>query len=441
MIKIKIVIRLLFLLVLTLGCVFYAPTISPTVDIPTAVVVKEAQEEIFLPHVELLPASPLPTALSPVATSTAPTPTATAAPTEAKVATPESPPTATPIPPPVLKPDYGIQIDPNDQDLARVLRWVEGLGFRWVKVQVEWSFAEARANEYRWEDLDRVVALVNEFQFDLLIGVVDAPGWLRAGVGYNGPPTDPAEFGRFMTAFATHYAGQVTAYELWNEPNLSREWYGETLNPAAFVTLVAQGSQAIRQADPQALIISGGLGVTGIDDGIQAIDDRRFLREALNAGLAQWVDGIGVHPYGYANPPWERASDTTHTASAWNEHPSFFFLDTLEDYHAILQAAGVTLSLWPTEFGWPSVQGIRSENLPSDFAYPYAAWVTEEMQAQYLVEACRLMDERPWVGPFFVWNLNTVVVWGAERPEAVFSLLRPDTAWRPAYIALRVHEP
>ena len=111
--------------------------------------------------------------------------------------------------------------------------------------------------------------------------------------------------------------------------------------------------------------------------------------------------------------------------SGWNDHPSFFFLDTLEDYHAILANAGVHLPLWPTEFGWPAAEGIRSLDLPPDFPYPYAAWVTEQEQADYLVGASQLMVERPWVGPFFIWNLNVSVTWGAERPESLFSVLKP----------------
>ncbi len=351
------------------------------------------------------------------------------------------PPTATPLPPPAPKPGYGVQIDPNTDDLSQVLRWVQGMGFGWVKVQVQWHIIEQRPEDYHWEELDRLVNLSYDFNFKLLISVVSAPGWLRSGEGNTGPPHDPAEFGRFMRTMASRYAGKVTAYELWNEPNLSREWYGETLGAAAYVTLLEAGSMGVRQGDPLAFVISAAPAVTGIDDGVTAIDDRRFLREMLAAGAAQWVDGIGVHPYGYGNPPWERAADAAHEASAWNNHPSFFFLDTLEDYHAILQEYNITLSLWPTEFGWPATEGIRSTNLPPDFSYPYAAWITEQEQADYLIAASKLIAERPWVGPFFLWNLNTSVVWGSDRPEATFSLLRTDTAFRKAYIALRVHQP
>ena len=396
------------------------PAISPPATPPARDLATPDTDEdttIFLPLVDAGEASPTPI----------PTLAPTATPTE--------------LPPPVPKPSFGIQIDPNTDDPSLVLRWVEGLGFGWIKIQVEWSIIEQTPERYRWVELDRWVRLSNEFGFEFLLGVVDAPGWLRAEPGHNGPPQDPAEFGRFMGVLASRYAGRITAYELWNEPNLQREWYGETLDPAAFVALTAAGSQAVRQADPQALLISAAPAVTGIDDGVTAIDDRRFLREALQAGLAQWVDGVGIHPYGYGNPPGERATDATHVRTAWNNHPSFFFLDTLEDYRAILLEAGVDAQLWPTEFGWPAADGIRSTDLPHDFAYSYAAWVTEREQAEYLITAARLMRERPWVGPFFIWNLNMSVTWGAERPESLFSLLRPNGIYRPAYIALRLHRP
>ena len=266
-----------------------------------------------------------------------------------------------------------------------------------------------------------------------------APDWTRASELESGPPSDYDQFGRFMGQLASRYQGRVAAYELWNEPNLAREWQGDTLDPARFVALVAQGATAVRAADPRALVISGAPAVTGINDGVQAVDDRVYLRGCYEAGIARWVDGIGVHPYGFANPPDERWQDPSHTASGHNDHPSFFFLDTLEDYHAIALDYGDSApSLWVTEFGWASVDGMGDM---STAGWEYGREVDEQQQADYITRAYHLGDERPWVGPMFLWNLNLAPIWGTGDPVSAYSLLRPDGDYRPSYIALRLLEP
>jgi len=205
----------------------------------------------------------------------------------------------------------------------------------------------------------------------------------------------------------------------------------------------------VRAADPDALVISGAPAVTGINDGVEALDDRVFLRGMVEAGVAQWVDGIGVHPYGFANPPDESWQDSAHVASSHNDHPSFFFRDTLEDYRAIMLAYGdTTHQVWATEFGWPSIEGMEPE-VSADGTRPvvdttgweYAREVSEAQQADYIVRAYRMGDERSWVGPMFLWNLNLATTWGPSDDVSAYSLLHPDRTYRPAYIALRLAEP
>ncbi len=321
-------------------------------------------------------------------------------------------------------------------DDPRVLRWAQGLGVEWVKQQIDWNVLEHGPGNIEWEQLDRVVDLCNAFNFRLLIGVVNAPGYLRPDPNGFGPPADYAEFGRFMQQLAERYRGRVDAYELWNESNLQREWQGDVLDPARFVALVAAGSQGVRAGDPEALVISGAPAVTGINDGVTAIDDRVYLRGMLEAGVAQWVDGIGVHPYGFANPPEASWRDPEQVAPSHNSHPSFFFRDTLEDYRALLLEYGLgDLPLWVTEFGWPSVEGLGEMDTTG---WEYARDVSEQQQAEYIVRAFQMGRGTDWVGPMFLWNLNMAWVWGNTRPDSAYSLVRPDGSFRPAYIALRL---
>ncbi len=397
------------------------PSPSPSVEQPAGT------PRLFFPFV----ASEQATATVPPARSPAP-------PATEPVRPPQGAPSPTPLPPPVPKPDWGLQVHLFGLDVDQVLTWARGTGVGWIKQQVEWTNIEHAPGQYDWAELDRIVDKVNGYGFKLLLGVNHAPAWMRTDPVEYGPPHDPAEFGRFMGLLAARYRGRVAAYELWNEPNLRREWRGEPLDPALFVALVQAGSEAIRAADPDALVISGAPAVTGINDGVTAVDDRVYLRGMLAAGVARWVDGIGVHPYGFANPPEASWRDAQQVSSSHNDHPSFFFRDTLEDYRALLVAAGAgDLPLWVTEFGWPSVEGL---GLVDVTGWEYAREVTEEEQAAYIVRAFRWGDARPWVGPMFLWNLNIAPLWGPSRPESAYSLLRPDGSYRPAYIALRLAE-
>ena len=401
------------------------PPDSPTVSPPTtlAPAMTPTSITVYLPGIAGGGESILPT----------PTPPASPAATEPQPSGP------TPLPPPVPKPGYGVQIHLFAGDTAETLHWARGLGVGWVKQQVMWHTIEHGPNDFEWEQLDRAVEACDAFGFRLLLSVIRAPDWTRAVELESGPPADYAEFGRFMGQVATRYRGRVAAYELWNEPNLAREWRGDTLDAARFVALVAEGAMAVRAADPAALIISGAPAVTGINDGVEAIDDRVFLRGMYEAGVARWVDGIGAHPYGFANPPGESWRDAEHVASSHNEHPSFFFQDTLEDYRAIMLAYGDTgRQLWITEFGWPSVEGMGAMDTAG---WEYGRQVSESQQARYVVRAYQMGDERPWVGPMFLWNLNLATIWGSGDPVSAYSLLRPNRSYRPSYLALRFAQP
>ena len=361
-----------------------------------------------------------------------------------------APPTPTPEPaypeytgPPLNRDEVGIQIYLHRQDVRDLLRHFEALGVGWVKVQVSWKLHEPRPGEYNEElfgELDRLVAGANGQDVKVLLSVSKAPEWSRPTTEMDGPPGDYGQFEGFMRTLATRYTGQVAAYELWNEPNLQREWNGTPLSAADFVELMRRGAAGVRSADPAALIISGAPATTGINDGVNAIDDRVYFGGMLAAGVAEFVDGAGVHPYGWANPPDARAADATQVSSSHNNHPSFFFADTLEEYHELLVAAGAeAITLWPTEFGWGSFEGLVTDT--GDPASPppgseFMADNSEWEQAVYTLRAFELAHGWEWVGPMFLWNLNFTKALGPEFQEVGYSLLRHDESRRPVYRAL-----
>ena len=326
--------------------------------------------------------------------------------------------------------------------MRSIMRHLQALGIGWVKVQVSWKLYQPETGAYsedRLDELDRLVEAAANNDIQVLLSVSKAPEWSRPTTELDGPPADYGLYRDFMTMLAGRYEGRVSAYELWNEPNLQREWNGSPLSAADLARLITAGAEGVRAADPAAAVISSAPATTGINDGVMAIDDRLFLRGMLDAGIADVVDGIGVHPYGWANPP-----DSSHTAPdpsvpSHNNHPSFFFKDTLSDYQALLAEYGVEDPLWVTEFGWGSFDQLTDDD--GDPAQPLAGAefmsnVTEWEQAAYLLRALELGQQDASIGPMIMWNLNFGPLLGDEFSESGYSILRPDGSRRAAYHTL-----
>jgi hypothetical protein len=327
----------------------------------------------------------------------------------------------------------------SDGNHARILDHVKGMGFGWVKQQVEWFRYNPAPGQYDWGGLDRIVESANAYGINVLFSVVKAPQWARpAGDTDQGPPADPNTYGTFMREMAARYKGRVKAYEIWNEQNLYYEWGGRggKLNAGRYVQLLSVAYNAIKSVDPSAVVISGALTPTGVSDGDIAIDDRAYLEQMYQAGLARYCDAVGAHPSGYNNPPdaeWQSWSDPS--TPRCKGHPSWFFRGTMEGYRNIMVKYGDGRKrIWVTEFGWSSVEGLGAA--PAG-GYEYAADNTEAEQAQFIVRAYQIGRGWGWVGPMFLWNLNFGPVSGKSDEKAGFGIVRPDWGPRPAYAALR----
>lgn len=380
----------------------------------------------------------------PLATNNRATATPPAAPSPALSPTP-LPPTATPTPaypiyqgPPLARRDIGIQVHIHKEEMDVIFDHLQALDVGWVKVQVSWKLyqpAPQQYDDFRFGELDALVETAAARDIAVLLSVSKAPEWSRPTTEMDGPPLDNTLYQAFMEYLASRYRGRVAAYELWNEPNLQREWNGMPLNAADLVALIGAGAAGVRAADPAAILISAAPATTGINDGINAIDDRVYLRAMLAAGVADIVDAIGAHPYGWANPP-----DSSHVAPhpavpSHNNHPSFFFQDTLRDYAALLDEFGITdKPLWVTEFGWGSFEGLDA---PPPQGAEFMSAVSEYQQAVYVLRAYELAHEWEWVGPMILWNLNFGPLLGSEFSESGYSVLRPGGGPRPLYLALQ----
>ena len=379
--------------------------------------------------VALLVAVPTPTPSPTPIPSPTPEPTATPKPRPQPQAQPEASSEGDSgggqeAPPPASAPanpgfGYGMQAHMWGNDLGPIIGAVQGLGFGWVKQQVEWKVIEPGKGDYQWGELDRIANGLAGAGLNPMYSVVKAPKWARPGgtdFGVEGPSENPQDYADMIGAMAGRFKGKVKAYEIWNEQNLHYEWGNEQIDPGRYMQILKLAYAAVKAQDPGAVVISGALTPTGAP-APWAMDDYAYLEGMFQNGLKDVCDAIGAHPSGYNVPPdadwqtWERPG-LMFTGPVTNRHHSWSFRATMEGYRNIAVNYGASdKTIWPTEFGWASTSSPVKN-------YEYAGDNSLTQQAEYTVKAYQMGKEWGWVGVMFLWNLNfKVVAPGSEMAQ------------------------
>ncbi len=377
----------------------------------------------------------LPPTATPLATIPPPTvegqPSPTAAPVDGQ---PTPTLSGTPLFPdviPTLDPErMGIQLDLNltQEEYDDVTRSLADLGVRWVKVQLPWRDMQPNSAGEVGDFFNRTRLYLQDLhlrQFKILLSIAKAPNWARSNPNLDGPPDDPQALASFLTQIVTEYAGNFDAIEIWNEPNLVREWTGALpFNGAGYMQLFSAAYTAVRAVAPQLPIVTAGLAPTGDTGG--SIDDRSYLRQMYAAGLGSYRDiVIGVHPYSWANTPEATCCGT----EGWDDDPHFFFADNLRDYRQIMIESGhADLQMWVTEFGWASWDGFPGQpHADSQWMLRTDKWE----QANDTIRAFVSGQQTPYIGLMFLWNLNFAMIDGLIEnadERVAYSLVVPGVA-------------
>ena len=391
---------------------------------PTAEATVTKTESTTAPTTSVQETTQTPTADNteiPTAETTAPSPT------------PSDVPLETDLEMPFNSPEYGVQAflwwRP---DLAqRDLNLVQSMDFGWVKQSFAWRDIEGiEKGKYDWWHPDQIVQATEDKDLNLLVRIDRQPFWSQgpnADLKNNTPPTDLGDFGDFCGVLADRYRGRIAAYQIWNEPNLSREWGDQPPDPAEYAALLKICYEAIKAADPEAIVVSAGLAPTGTGLPV-AMPDTEFLQGMYDAGSADYFDVLGLNAPGYKAPPEtspeEAESNPDYGGGRW------FAFRHVEDMREIMVANGDgDKQAAILELGWTT-----------DQINPEYAWhaVSEEEQAEYLVRAYQYAEENwePWIG-----LMVTIYIadpdWSPEENEQWWwAITYPDGSHRLAYDAL-----
>lgn len=343
----------------------------------------------------------------------------TQTPTPVPTATPTPTPTVTPVPvvqaPVQSFPSGGPAVAPGSGSIVvgnfeygghvtnpasdRAASAMRSAGMNWMKVQIRYSPGMSPG---------AVAGQINDAKsrgFKILLGVVGSPGELASGgAGY-------------VSGFASFLGGVASlgpdAIEVWNEPNIDREWPAGQISGAGYADMLRQAYSAIKGANGGVMVISGAPAPTGAEAAFpgRVVNDDNWVRDMVNAGGLQWMDCLGAHYNEGIVGPSQRSGDPR------DGYYTRYFLGMLDTYWAL---SGGQKPICFTELGYLTPQGYP----PLDPFFGWASNVTIAQQAAWLAEAAALASQSGRVRLMIVWNVD-FTNYGTD-PMAGYAMIRAD---------------
>lgn len=209
---------------------------------------------------------------------------------------------------------FGLQIYPAEFDL---LPQAASLGARWARFNVSWEKIEPQnttPENYNWSPkLDQDLALFASHGVHVVLTVIHNPSWAaeyKGGPLYEGMH---AEMAQFMAALVSRYGSSpynVKHWEIYNEPDNGTQyaadegwgWFGH--QPEEYVKTLQAIYGPIKQADPEAQVLLGGMAYDWFEDqGGPFVRD--FLDVVLANGGANYFDMLNFHYYIAFRSNWD----------------------------------------------------------------------------------------------------------------------------------------
>jgi hypothetical protein len=326
------------------------------------------------------------------------------------------------------------EVEPAKRE--RSLQMIRDAGFGWIRQEFPWEdieihgkgdFEDRRWEPYRssWEKYDNIVDLAEKYGIQIIARLSTPPNWARAENSEFSdlwPPDDYTDFGDFVYAVVDRYRGRIRYYQIWNEPNLVREW--GVVDAAEYVQLLKVAYTRAKEADPECVILSGALSATielDREEWGKGVSDFIYLQQMYDAGAAPYFDIMSVQGYGLFSGPTNRRMQ----ARVLNFSRPEYIRDIM------LGNGDANTPIWISELDWSPVP----EGIP-----PVYGRYDEGTRARYVVEAYqRIEREWPWMGVACFWFFKQADDSERAQPQYYFRMVEPDFTPLPVYDAVKAY--
>jgi len=294
----------------------------------------------------------------------------------------------------------------SQADVDRTLDTLQAMGVQNVRIVIPWAGVQPlNLPFYNWANVDRMVNAAADRNMGVLAVLNSTPVW--ASDRYLSGHPDPNDFAKFAGLVADRYKGEISAYEVWNEPNALTFW--NPVDPVAYTHMLQAGYTAIKDEDPDALVV-GGVVASLFSAGDVTINPQDFVAQMYAAGARGSFDAISFHPYHFT---LEFSESGTHPAGALNQ---------LEQIRQVMVDNGDgDLKVWATEYGLPTSQ-ISTGDV-----------ITEEQQAAFIEDFLRTWQTVDGTGPVFIYSTRDTLS-GDPDIQKNFGFFYTD--WTPKQAAL-----
>lgn len=340
---------------------------------------------------------------------------------------------------------------------------ISDAGFGWIRQEFPWEdievngrgqFTDSRVDYdgdgvndtiSAWDKYDNIVELAEEYNLDMIVRLSNPPAWSRAENpetegGAKAPPDDYQDFVNYAVAVAERYQGQISTYQVWNEPNIYPEWGEQFANPGDYMRLLCMTYDALKEVDPDIIVISGTIAPTASLDGYFGYSDLVYLQNMYTYmdenNEEDCFDVLSAQGYGLNSGPTDRRQRATHLSFARHIQ-----------YRDIMVTNGdADKPIWLSEVAWsPMLEPCleTGECLSRDEISGAGNFgeVTNEQAARYLTGAYdRAREEWSWIGHISYWHFTRPTIHESDQVAYWFRMVEADySAENPTFSPLPVY--
>lgn len=284
-------------------------------------------------------------------------------------------------------------------------------GAQWHREDLSWERLQPqRGGAYRWggdgfgfQYFDESIAQVNAAGVSILGLLAYNPAWFK---GKN-PLMDDwiGDWQLYVYNVVSRYGrqrNQIKHWEIWNEENLKGYGYENGLYSVEdYARLLRASAEMIRLADPQAVIVMGGLANIWSEVPEHYYDTFDYLERLGDAGGWGFFDVLNIHAY-RPGPPEGRFQRRERTMD---------LADEMRELDGLMARFGAK-PVWFTEIGWGSDTG--------------AYGVSELDQAYYIPRLYALALQYPALERVFWYNFRNNLAYWTPYDKVLFDDTVPD---------------